>query len=191
MTRYEAAKQAVEKKTAPLREQLAALESPYRRKLAEAKHAMLTADERAVMAIAEKDRTPAQKRLIQGLQTSLRVTWEDVAAAVARNAADHDEAGVAEAGDRRAGTDTAPAPCTRDGARGREAGRAGDVRAAAGRLSQHGAEGEPSAARRDPGLADGQGVRAGVDCCRGQGRRGAGRPWRGGWPGPTIRWWRG
>ena len=65
---FEAAKKAVEQKAAPLRKQLAALEAPYRKALAEQKHAMLTADERAVMAIPEKNRTPAQKRLAQGLQ---------------------------------------------------------------------------------------------------------------------------
>jgi len=43
-----------------------------------------------VMAIPETKRTGEQKRLVQGLQNSLRVTWEDVAAAVAANRADHD-----------------------------------------------------------------------------------------------------
>ncbi len=50
---FEAAKKAVEQKAAPLRAQLAALEAPYRKRLAEQKHAMLTAEERAVMAIPE------------------------------------------------------------------------------------------------------------------------------------------
>jgi hypothetical protein len=86
---YEAVKSSVEKRAAPLRQQLATLEAPYRRRLAEAKHAMLTPAERAVMAVPEKERTAGQKRLVQGLQTSLRVTWEDVAAAVARNPGDH------------------------------------------------------------------------------------------------------
>jgi hypothetical protein len=86
---YETAKKAVEQKAAPLRQQLAALEDPYRKALAEEKHAKLTAEERAVMAIPAKDRTPQQKRLAMGLQTSLRVTWEEVAAAVRANAADH------------------------------------------------------------------------------------------------------
>ena len=86
---FEAAKKAVEQKAAPLREKLAALEAPYRKALAERKHAMLTAEERAVMAVPEGKRTPTQKRLVQGLQNSLRVTWEDVAAAVAANPADH------------------------------------------------------------------------------------------------------
>src|SRR5271165_2025115 len=91
MEAFEAAKKAVERKAAPLRAQLAALEAPYRKRLAEGKHALLTADERAVMAIPETKRTSEQKRLVQGLQTSLRVTWEDVAAAVAASRADHDQ----------------------------------------------------------------------------------------------------
>ena len=86
---FETAKKAVERKAAPLREQLAALEAPYRKSLTEQKQAMLTAGVRAVMAVPEAKRTPAQKRLVQGLQNSLRVTWEDVAAAVAASLADH------------------------------------------------------------------------------------------------------
>jgi hypothetical protein len=88
---YEAAKKAVEKKAAPLRKRMNEIEAPYRKSLADRKHAMLTADERAVMAIPEKQRTPAQKRLASGLQTSLRITWEEVAAAVAANPKDHSE----------------------------------------------------------------------------------------------------
>jgi hypothetical protein len=88
---FDAAKKSVEKKASPLREQLAAIEAPYRKRIAEAKHAMLTADERRVMALPESQRTSAQKRLVQGLQTSLRITWEDVAAAVATKPADHQQ----------------------------------------------------------------------------------------------------
>ena len=88
---FEAAKKAVEQKVAPLRAQLAALEAPYRKRLAEQKHALLTADERAVMAIPQAKRSAEQKRLVQGLQTSLRVTWEEVAAAVAAARVDHNK----------------------------------------------------------------------------------------------------
>jgi hypothetical protein len=86
---YQAAKKAVEKKTAPLKSQLAALETPYRKALAAAKHAMLTADEKTVMAIPAKDRTAAQKKIVAGLETSLRITWEEVATAVEKNPLDH------------------------------------------------------------------------------------------------------
>ena len=32
------------------------------------------------MNTAEKDRTPAQKKLAKGLETSLRIVWEEVGA---------------------------------------------------------------------------------------------------------------
>ncbi len=41
------------------------------------------------MSTPAKERTPSQKQLAKGLETSLRVTWEEVAAAVAANPADH------------------------------------------------------------------------------------------------------
>jgi hypothetical protein len=91
LTAFEAAKKAVEQKAAPLREQLAALEAPYRKRLAEQKNAMLTALERAVMAIPKDKRSTEQNRLVQGLQMSLRVKWEEVAAAVVSNRGDHDK----------------------------------------------------------------------------------------------------
>ncbi len=86
---FEAAKSAIEKKAAPLKQQLSALEAPYRAALQARKLTMLSPHERAVMNTPERDRTPAQKRLAKGLETSLRITWEQVAAAVAANSADH------------------------------------------------------------------------------------------------------
>jgi hypothetical protein len=86
---FEAAKSAIDKKAAPLRQQVAALEAPYRAALKSQKLTKLSSHERAVMNTPEKDRTPAQKRLARGLETSMRITWEEVAAAVARNPADH------------------------------------------------------------------------------------------------------
>jgi hypothetical protein len=59
--------------------------------LLEQKKANLTPTERAVMDIPSKMRTPAQKRLAEGLATTLKVSWEEVAEAVARNPADHAE----------------------------------------------------------------------------------------------------
>lgn len=88
---HEAAKKAVEAKAAPFRKRMAEIEAPYRAALLEAKKGMLTPTERAVMALPPKNRTPAQKRLAEGLSTTLRVTWEEVAEAVAKNPADHAE----------------------------------------------------------------------------------------------------
>jgi len=85
---FEAAKSAIDTKAAPLRQQLATLEAPYRAALKSQKMTTLSPHERAVTSTPEKDRTPAQKRLAKGLETSLRITWEEVAAAVASNPAD-------------------------------------------------------------------------------------------------------
>jgi hypothetical protein len=87
---YTAAKTAVDKRVAPLRKQLAELEAPYRAAIKAHKTTMLSDLERAVAAIPEKDRTPAQKKLAKGLESAQRITWEEVAESVAANPADHD-----------------------------------------------------------------------------------------------------
>jgi hypothetical protein len=86
---FTAAKTAVDKKVAPLKNQLAELEAPVRAAIKAQKLTMLSPEERAVVTIPEKDRTPAQNKLAKGLETSLRITWEEVAEAVAANPADH------------------------------------------------------------------------------------------------------
>jgi hypothetical protein len=86
---FAAAQKAVKAKLAPLEAEKAKLEAPYRKALADRKQAMLNASERAVLAVPEKERTPAQKKLAMGLKGSLRISWEEVAAAVSANAADH------------------------------------------------------------------------------------------------------
>jgi len=85
---YEAATKAVAEKTRPFKKQMAEIEAPYRAALVEKKKSMLTANERAILAIPEKDRTPVQKRLAEGIGTTLNVTWEELVAAVATNPAD-------------------------------------------------------------------------------------------------------
>jgi hypothetical protein len=86
---FEAAKSAIDKKATPLKQQLASLEAPYREALKSKKLTKLSPHERAVMSTPDKDRTPSQKKLAKGLETSLRITWEEVAAAVAVDPADH------------------------------------------------------------------------------------------------------
>ncbi|MGE3820815.1 MAG: DUF1553 domain-containing protein, partial [Isosphaeraceae bacterium] len=88
---FEAAKKSIAERTAPLRQRMAQLEAPYRKALADEKRASLTTTEREVMAIPREKRTPAQKRLAEGLETTLKISWEEVAEAVARNPADHAE----------------------------------------------------------------------------------------------------
>jgi hypothetical protein len=88
---FDKAKKDIDAKVAPSKKRMGEIEAPYRKKLKEDKEASLTPAEKALLATPEKDRTPAQKRMTKGLQNSLRVTWEDVAEAVARNPKDHAE----------------------------------------------------------------------------------------------------
>jgi hypothetical protein len=86
---YAAEEKRVEERIAPIRQQMAALEAPYRAALSKEKEANLTDAERAVRAIPEEKRTPEQKKLAEGTNKALNITWEEIAAAVSRNPADH------------------------------------------------------------------------------------------------------
>ena len=88
---YEAAKKAAAEKIAPLKKRVDEIEAPYRAALTAHKQSLLTDAERAIRAIPEKDRTPAQMRMAKGLETSLRVVWEEVLEAVSKNPADFAE----------------------------------------------------------------------------------------------------
>jgi hypothetical protein len=86
---FAAEEKRVDERIAPIRQQMAALEAPYRAALSKEKEANLTDAERAVRAIAEEKRTPEQKKLAEGTNKALNITWEEVASAVSRNPADH------------------------------------------------------------------------------------------------------
>ena len=88
---YEAAKEAADAATSPLKKRKSEIESPYRKALKGQKQAMLTPAERSLMAIPAKERTPAQKRMAEGLGTTLAVKWEEVAEAVAKDPGPHAE----------------------------------------------------------------------------------------------------
>ncbi len=129
---------------------------------------MLSPEERAVVNTPAKDRTPAQKKLAKGLETSLRITWEEVAAAVAANPADH-------ARRERLKREiyeierTLPRPPAHAMALVDEKSKVDrHVRAPPRRLQDAWAEGRPPAAGRDPGVAARRLV-SGRD--RGQGRQ--------------------
>jgi hypothetical protein len=70
---------------------MATIEAPFRKALLDAKRATLTPAERAVMEVPAKERTAAQKRLAQGVTATLKIKWEEVAEAVARDPALHAE----------------------------------------------------------------------------------------------------
>jgi hypothetical protein len=78
---------AIDARLAPWRKELAELEAPYRAAIKATKESTLSAVEREAMATAEDKRTPIQKKIVAGLAASLAVRWEDVAEAVAKDAA--------------------------------------------------------------------------------------------------------
>jgi hypothetical protein len=84
-----AAEKAIAAKVSPLKKQLDELEAPYRQALKARKLSMISAEERAVKNTPAAKRTAVQKRLAKGLETTLRITWEEVAAAVAADPAVH------------------------------------------------------------------------------------------------------
>ncbi len=146
---------------------------------------MLSAEERAVVSTPAKDRTPAQKKLAKGLETSLRITWEEVAAAVAANPADH-------ARRERLKREiyeierTLPRPPAHAMALVDQKSKASDtfvLRRGDYKIPR--AESRPPAAGRDPGLAVGRLVPRRDRASRAT-RPAAGRHWRNGWPAPTI-----
>ena len=87
--RFAAAAKQVQEQSAPLKKQLAELEAPYRQALKAGKMSMLSAP-RACRAEHTRGQAHARpEKAGQGLDTSLRITWEEVAAAVSANPADH------------------------------------------------------------------------------------------------------
>jgi hypothetical protein len=72
----------VNARQAPLRARLAALEAPYRQRLREAKLAKLGAAYRAALAVEAARRTPEQRRLAGQAEVLLRVSWDELVAAL-------------------------------------------------------------------------------------------------------------
>jgi hypothetical protein len=62
----------------PLRKKVAALEAPYRARLTDAKRAKLDPIYRDALAVEAKKRTPEQKKLVEHVNTLLKVTWDEL-----------------------------------------------------------------------------------------------------------------
>jgi hypothetical protein len=73
---------ALQLKTAPLRARLTALDAPYHKRLRAAKLAKLEPAYRAALAVPAKKRTPKQRRLAEQAEVLLKVTWDEVVAAL-------------------------------------------------------------------------------------------------------------
>jgi hypothetical protein len=92
----EAAKKKFDADTARIKEQIkpleaakAKLEQPYKAKLLKMKEDGLTAREREIRAKPKEMRTPEEARIFEGISVALKVSWEEIAEAVAENPADH------------------------------------------------------------------------------------------------------
>ena len=68
----------IESKIIPIRNQVAAIESPYREKIRAEKLAKLPAEVRAAFAVDSAKRTPAQQKLAAEFGQLLKVTWDEV-----------------------------------------------------------------------------------------------------------------
>jgi Protein of unknown function (DUF1553)/Protein of unknown function (DUF1549) len=89
---YAAAKKVTDERIAGLGKKIVEFEEPYRKELLERRKAMLGPSEVALLSIPEKDRTPEQRKLIAGFETSLRIPPGQVAEAIAKDpaaSADH------------------------------------------------------------------------------------------------------
>jgi hypothetical protein len=68
---------------AALKKQVADLEAPYRQRLTEAKKAKLEPMYRAALAVAADKRTPEEQKLAAHAQILIKVTWDELVAALA------------------------------------------------------------------------------------------------------------
>ncbi|MFO0959816.1 MAG: DUF1549 and DUF1553 domain-containing protein [Isosphaeraceae bacterium] len=87
---YQAAKKAIDERTAPFKKQLAELEAPYRKALRASKEALLSDAEREALKVKASDRTAEQKKIVEGANIHLTIHWEEVAEAVSKLPADHE-----------------------------------------------------------------------------------------------------
>jgi hypothetical protein len=75
---YQDAKKAYETRLAPLQEQIAAIEKPYREQIKAEKTRVLEARYREVLAIPEAQLTPEQKTLAKDAKTQIAASWDEV-----------------------------------------------------------------------------------------------------------------
>ena len=81
-SRHQSALRAVKERMAPLQAQIAALERPYREALQEKKRAALDPEYARVLALAPAARTPEEAKLAQVAQVQLKVSWDEIVAAL-------------------------------------------------------------------------------------------------------------
>ncbi len=72
------AQKAISEAKKPIEAKIAAIERPYRDRIAEAKRSMLAAEFKAALAVPEKERTLQQKRLADNAKIQLNISWDEV-----------------------------------------------------------------------------------------------------------------
>ena len=139
---------------------------------------MLSARERAVLAMPASEAHARSEKAGEGAsKLRLRITWEEVAAAVSANSGRHGPARASETRDLRdrANASSPSGPC--DGARREEGEGRRYLRPSPRRLQDPRSQGRAAAARRAPGLAIARRVPASTGSPRKK-RQAGGRRWR-------------
>ena len=81
---YQRQNEELNAKVAPLRKEAADVEAPVRDRLSEAKRAKLEAPYLDALAVPADKRTPEQKKLADQAETLIKVTWDEIVAALPR-----------------------------------------------------------------------------------------------------------
>ena len=84
-TEFQRINREIDAQIAPLKKEKEAIEQPHRARLQAARRAALRPEEEALLALPADQRTPEQKKLFAGVQTALRVTWEELYEEIARH----------------------------------------------------------------------------------------------------------
>jgi hypothetical protein len=88
---FDQAMESIHARIKPLEEAKDKLEAPYHERILKRKEAALTPRERELRAKPKNELTPEETRLVEGIGVALKVAWEEVAAEVGKNPADHQE----------------------------------------------------------------------------------------------------
>lgn len=89
--KFDQAMESIHSRAKPLEEAKEKLEAPYRERILKRKEAALTPRERELRAKPKNELTPEETRQVEGISVALKVAWEEVAAEVTQNPADHRE----------------------------------------------------------------------------------------------------
>ncbi len=93
---HERRTEELEARLAPLRKQVDQLEAPYRKRLSDEKKARLESMYREALEVSADKRDPEQKKLAEHAQILLKVTWDEIVAALTPQDRERRAAGRAE-----------------------------------------------------------------------------------------------